>query len=102
MQKIKKGDQVIVLRGRYRGKRGKVLLVRRDSVIVEKINVIKRHTKPSPKNQSGGIIEKEAPLHISKVALLDPKTSQPTRVGFKMREGVWVRVAKRSGELLKS
>ena len=100
--KIKKGDRVVVTTGREKGKSGEVLRVLRseDRVLVQGVNMIKRHTRPSQTN-SGGIIEKEAPLHISNVAHIDPKTSEPTRVGYKVLEdGRKVRFARRSGEVL--
>jgi len=103
MQKIKKDDEVIVLTGRDRGKRGKVLraLPLEDRVIVEGVNMMKRHTKPSQADPQGGIKEKEAAIHVSNVALIDPKSNRPTRVGFKvLADGRKVRVAKRSGEVL--
>ncbi|MBM3482599.1 MAG: 50S ribosomal protein L24 [Alphaproteobacteria bacterium] len=103
MQKIKKDDEVIVLTGRDRGKRGKVLraLPQEDRVIVEGVNMMKRHTKPSQADPQGGIKEKEAAIHVSNVALIDPKSNRPTRVGFKvLADGRKVRVAKRSGEVL--
>ena len=103
MQKIKKDDEVIVLTGRDRGKRGKVLraLPQEDRVIVEGVNMVKRHTKPSQADPQGGIKEKEAAIHVSNVALIDPKSNRPTRVGFKLlADGRKVRVAKRSGEVL--
>jgi len=100
--KIKKDDTVIILSGKDRGKEGKVLQVmpKEDRVVVEQINMIKRHTRPSQMN-NGGIISKEAPIHISNVALKDPKTGKPTRVGFKINDdGTKVRVAKGSGEVI--
>lgn len=100
--KIKKDDTVIILSGKDRGKEGKVLEVRPkdDRVVVQGINMIKRHQRPSQMNQ-GGIINKEAPLHISNVALKDPSTGKPTRVGFKIQDdGTKVRVAKGSGEVI--
>jgi large subunit ribosomal protein L24 len=100
--KIKRGDQVVVVSGRDRGKRGEVLRVVRkdDRLIVQGINMIKRHTRPSAGNP-GGIVDKEASIHISNVAHIDPSTSGPTRVGYKLLEdGRKVRFAKRSGELL--
>ncbi len=86
--RIKKGDTVVVIAGRERGKSGKVLSVNRDkgSVVVEKLNVIKRHTKPNAKVRQGGIIEREAPLHISNVMLLCPTTQKPTRLGVHLHE----------------
>lgn len=101
--KIKTGDQVIVIAGKDRDKKGKVLAVfPKDSrVLVEGANLIKRHTKPSTALPEGGIIEREAPLQISNVAIVDPKTGKPTRVGYKiLADGSKVRYAKKSGEVL--
>jgi large subunit ribosomal protein L24 len=100
--RIKKGDEVVVLSGKDRGKRGKILRVLRkdERVLVQGINMIKRHTRPS-QTSPGGILEKEAALHISKVALVDPKLGKPTRVGYKfLDDGRKVRVAKLSGEVI--
>jgi len=100
--KVKKDDEVIVLTGRDKGKRGKVLRVLREEnrVLVQGVNVVKRHTRPSPKT-SGGIVEQEASIHVSNVAQLDPRDNKPTRVGFKTLEGGRkVRYAKRSGEII--
>jgi large subunit ribosomal protein L24 len=100
--KIRKGDKVIVISGRDKGKTGEVLRVLREEsrVLVQGINMVKRHTKPSPATP-GGIVDKEAPLHISNVAHVDPKTQKPTRVGFKVLEGGRkVRIARRSGEAI--
>ncbi len=100
---VKKGDLVVVISGKYRGKRGKVLRVlsKTGRVVVEGVNVVKRHTKPSPKNPQGGILEREAPIHASKVMLVDPETKDPTRVGVRvLGDGRRVRYAKRSGEVL--
>ena len=100
--RIKKGDTVMVITGRDKGKSGEVLKVLRDEdrVIVQGVHVVKRHTRPSA-GQTGGIVEKEAPIHISNVAHLDPKSNKPTRVGYKtLEDGRKVRVAKRSGEVL--
>ena len=100
--RIKKGDRVAVLSGRDKGKRGEVLKVLRaeSRVLVQGINMVKRHTRPS-QSGAGGIIEKEAPVHVSNVAHLDPKDDKPTRVGFKILEGGRkVRFAKRSGEII--
>lgn len=100
--KIKKGDNVVVITGRDKGKSGTVLRVipKESRVLVQGINVVKRHNRPSA-GQSGGIIEKELSIHVSNVALVDPKTSKPTRVGFKVMEaGRKVRVARRSGEVI--
>ena len=100
--KIKKGDRVVVVSGRDRGKQGEVLRVERkdDRLVVQGINMVKRHSRPAAGNP-GGIIDKEAPIHISNVAHLDPSTSRPTRVGYKfLDDGRKVRFAKRSGEVL--
>lgn len=100
---VKKGDTVEVITGREKGKRGKVLhvLKTQNRVIVEKINMIKRHTKPTQDNQQGGIIEREGKLHISNVMPVDPKSGKPTRVSRKrLEDGTRVRVTQRSGELL--
>ena len=99
---VKKGDKVIVLTGKDKGKRGEVLEARPAEyrVIVQGINMVKRHQRPSM-SQAGGIIEKEAPIHVSNVAHIDPKDDKPTRVGFKvLDDGRKVRVAKRSGEVI--
>lgn len=84
--KIRKNDSVIVISGNDRGKTGKVLKVlsKESKIIVEGINLRKRHTKPSQKNPQGGILEKEAPIHYSNVMIIDPKTNEPTRVGAKI------------------
>ena len=100
--KIKKGDNVIVLTGRDKGKTGTVMKVmpKESRVVVQVVNVVKRHTRPAA-GQQGGIVEKEATIHVSNVSLIDPTTSKPTRVGFKMVDGGRkVRVARRSGEVL--
>ena len=100
--KIKKGDRVVVTTGRDKGKSGEVLAVKRDRnrVLVQGVNLVKRHQKPSQTAQ-GGIIEKEASMHISNVAHIDPKTDQPTRVGYRLLDdGRKVRFAKGSGEVI--
>ncbi len=97
--KIRKGDKVIVLNGRDKGRSGEVLAVRplQDRALVRGVNMVKRHQKQSA-NQEGGIISKESPIHLSNIALADPKDGKPTRVGFKIQaDGKKVRVAKRSG-----
>jgi large subunit ribosomal protein L24 len=100
--KIKKGDTVVVITGRDKGKSGEVLEMRRDEdrVLVRGVNIVKRHQRQSA-TQEGGIISKEAPIHVSNVALSDPKDGKPTRIGFKIvgkgDEQKKVRVAKRSG-----
>ena len=101
-QRIRKDDDVIVLSGREKGKRGKVLRMFRENsrVLVQGVNMVKRHTRPSP-GQPGGIVEKEASLHISNLAHVDPKTDEPTRIGFKrLEDGRKVRFAKKSGEMI--
>ena len=100
--KIKKGDKVVVITGRDKGKSGEVLRVLRDDdrVLVQGVNMMKRHTRPAA-GQPGGIIEKESAIHISNVAHIDPKSNQPTRVGYKfLEDGRKVRFARRSGEVL--
>lgn len=99
--KIRKGDTVLVRVGRDKGKTGEVLKVVKDTskVIVKNVNVVKRHVKQTP-TEAGGIVEKELPIHISNVALMDPKTGSGTKVGFKLQEdGTKVRYAKKSGEI---
>ena len=101
--KIKKGDKVVVLTGRDKGKRGEVRSVNptEGRAIVEGVNLVKRHTKQSQQNPEGGIITKEAPIQLSNIAVADPKDGKPTRVGFKVLEdGRKVRFAKRSGDLI--
>jgi large subunit ribosomal protein L24 len=100
--RVKKGDRVVVTTGRDKGKSGEVLgvLPKEGRVLVQGVNLVKRHTRPS-QTQQGGIIEREAPLDLSTVMLADPKTGEPTRVGFKvLDDGRKVRVAKRSGEVI--
>ena len=100
--KIRKGDMVKVIVGRERGKTGRVLQVdsKNQRVWVEKINFVKRHQRPSQRYRQGGIIEKEAPLHISNVMYYDEKVGSQTRIGSKVLEGKRVRVSKKSGEVL--
>ncbi|BAN68180.1 50S ribosomal protein L24 [endosymbiont of unidentified scaly snail isolate Monju] len=101
-RRIRKGDDVIVLAGKDKGKRGTVLAVLEDRVIVENINLAKKHMKPNPnKGEPGGIVDKEMPLHISNVALFNPATNKGDRVGFKILEdGRKVRVFKSNGEVV--
>lgn len=96
--KIKKGDNVIVLQGKDKGKTGKVLrsLISSEKVIVEGVNIIKRHKKSAQKGKGGEVIDVTAPIHVSNVAILDPKTKTATRVGYKMVNGKKVRVLKKS------
>ncbi len=101
-RKIRKGDRVIVQTGRDKGKTGEILrvLTKRERVVVQGVNMVKRHTRPS-QTSAGGIVEKEASIHISNVAHIDPKTSLPTRVGYRfLEDGRKVRYAKRSGEVI--
>ncbi len=101
---IKKGDLVFVNAGVDKGKQGKVLevLPKEERAIVEGINMVSKHTKPNAANPQGGIIKKEAPIHISNLNVVDPSTNKPTRVGRKLDDkGKLVRFAKRSGEILK-
>lgn len=97
---IKTGDKVRVISGKDKGKEGTVtkVLPKKDRVIVEGVNMIKKHQKPSNVNPDGGIADVEAAIHVSNVQLLDPKDNKPTRIGFKEVDGKKVRVAKRSGE----
>ena len=102
MNRIRKGDQVIVITGKDKGKTGEVVRVAGDRVFVSNVNLVKRHTKPNPQaNQPGGIIEREASIHISNVMLFNPATGKGERVGFKMLEnGRKVRVFRSSGEVV--
>jgi large subunit ribosomal protein L24 len=102
MRKIKKGDDVIVLTGKDRGKRGTVVRMLEDRVVVENVNMVKRHTKANPqRGEAGGIVDKEAPVHISNVALYNPLTGRGDRVGIKLLEdGRKVRVFKSNGEVV--
>ncbi len=101
---IKKGDMVQVMAGDNKGKQGKVLKVEvsKQRAIVEGVNICKKATKPNAQNPQGGIVEKEAPIHVSNLMVLDPKSGQPTKVGRKANaEGKLVRYAKKSGEEIK-
>jgi large subunit ribosomal protein L24 len=102
MEKIRKGDQVIVLSGRDKGRRGAVISVRGEQVLVENVNRVKRHTKANPQaNQPGGIIEKEMPLALCKVALWNPASKKGDRVGVKkLADGKKVRFFKSNGEVI--
>ncbi|WP_114572164.1 50S ribosomal protein L24 [Exiguobacterium flavidum] len=99
---VKKGDKVMVTTGKDKGKQGVILtaMPKKNRVIVEGVNMIKKHSKPSQLNPQGGIVEKEAPIHVSNVMLIDPKTGTPTRVGYSVVDGKKVRIAKKSGEAL--
>ncbi len=99
--KIKRGDRVVVIAGKDRGKRGTVrrMVTKTDRLFVEGVNMVKKHQRARAQGQQSAIIEREAPIHISNVMLIDPNSDEPTRVGFRRREdGSWVRVGKRSGE----
>ena len=99
--KIKKGDQVVVTTGRDKGRRGEVVEVRRTEsrVLVQGCNIVKRHTRATQDNP-GGIINKEAPLHISNVSLIDPDSGKATRIGYEVKDGKKIRIARRSGKAL--
>ena len=102
MQKIRKGDKVVVLAGKDKGRTGEVLTVmpKEDKAVVRGINMIVRHQRQT-QSQEGGLIRKEAPIHLSNLAVADPKDGKPTRVGFQVqKDGTKVRVAKRSGEVI--
>ena len=99
--RLRKGDNVVVISGKDKGKTGKVLrvLVEEDRVVIQGINLVKRHSRPTPRNPSGGIVEREQAVHASKVMPVDPKTGKGTRVRFKELEGgKKVRIAAKSGE----
>lgn len=100
--KVKKGDEVIVITGKYKGKKGKIVKVfpEQNKIVVSGINLVKKHTKPTQVSE-GGIITKELPIDISNVAHVDPKTGNPTKVAFKfLEDGSKVRIAKKSGEII--
>ena len=101
--RIKKGDRVMVMTGADKGKRGEVLTVlpKDNRAVVQGVNIAKRHTKPSGMGQPGGIVEKEATIHLSNIALIDPKTDKPTKVGFRvLDDGRKVRVSRSSGDVI--
>jgi large subunit ribosomal protein L24 len=100
--RIRKGDRVVLLSGKDKGKSGIVMEVRpgEQRVLVEGVNLMKRHTKPRPPNEPGGVIERPAPIHMSNVSLIDPKDKRPTRVRIEEIDGKRVRIAVRSGEKL--
>lgn len=100
---VKTGDTVVVITGKDKGKKGRILAAfpKENRVLVEGVNMVKKHTKPNPNNPQGGIITKEAPIHASNVMIADPKSGEPTRIGSKVLEnGTKVRYAKKSGEEL--
>ncbi|UJH66569.1 50S ribosomal protein L24 [Allomuricauda sp. SCSIO 65647] len=98
--KIKTGDTVMVTAGDHKGAEGKVMSVdrKKNKAIVEGLNMVKKHEKPSAQNPQGGIVEKEAPIHISNLSLIE--NGEPVRVGYEIRDGKKVRVSKKSGELI--
>ncbi len=100
--KIKSGDNVTVIAGDHKGSEGKVLRVMADKnkAIVEGVNMVKKHEKPSASNPQGGIVEKEAAIHISNLSLIDPKSGSATRVGYRMEDGKKVRFSKKSNEVI--
>jgi large subunit ribosomal protein L24 len=102
MKRIRKGDQVVVIAGKNKGQKGEVLRIVDDKVVVQNINVVKRHTRPNPQaNQPGGIIEREAPIHQSNVMLFNPATNKGERVGYKtLDDGRKVRVYRSTGEVV--
>ena len=102
MNRIRKGDQVVVIAGKDKGKKGDVVRVAGDKIVVSNINIIKRHTKPNPQaGQPGGVIEREAPIHISNVMLFNPASGKGERVAFKVLEdGRKLRVFRSSGEAI--
>lgn len=99
---VKKGDTVKVISGKDKGKQGVILeaFPKKERVLVEGVNIVKKHAKPSQDNPQGGIINKEAAIHVSNVLPIDPKSGEPTRVGYKEVDGKKVRYAKKSGEVL--
>jgi large subunit ribosomal protein L24 len=101
--RIRRDDEVVVISGKDRGKTGRVLRVdtKKDRVYVEGLNIVKRHSRPRPgSSEPGGVLEKEGPIHVSNVALVDPKDGRPTRVRTEERDGRRVRVGVRSGEVI--
>ena len=100
--KIKTGDTVRVIAGESKGSEGKVLRVDREKnkAIVEGVNLVSKHTKPSAQNPQGGIVQKEAYIHISNLSLIEPKTKKTTRVGYEVRDGKKVRISKKSNEVI--
>ncbi len=100
--RIKKNDSVMIIAGKERGKVGKVIRVQpnEDRAVVERLNMVKRHVKPRGPQDSGGILEKEASIHLSNLMLVDPQDGRPTRVGFKVVDGRKMRVSRRTGNVL--
>ena len=100
--KIKSGDNVVVTAGDHKGSEGRVMLVLRDKnkAIVEGVNMVSKHEKPSANNPQGGLVEKEAPIHISNLSLIDPKSGEATRVGYKIEDGKKIRFSKKSNQVI--
>ncbi len=100
--RIKKNDSVMIIAGKERGKIGKVIRVQpqQDRAVVERLNMVKRHVKPRGPQDSGGILEKEASIHLSNLMLVDPQDGRPTRVGFRVVDGRKMRVSRRTGNVL--
>ena len=99
---VKKGDKVVVISGKEKGREGTILQAypKKERVLVEGVNYVKKHAQPSQDNPQGGILTIEAPVHVSNVMPVDPKSGQPTRVGYEVKDGKKVRIAKKSGEAL--
>ena len=99
---VKTGDNVMVISGKDKGKEGVVVktIAAKDRVVVEGVNIVKKHQKPNNQYPQGGIVELEAPIHVSNVQLLDPSTNEPTKIGYKVEDGKKVRFAKKSGTTL--
>ncbi|MGB2991316.1 MAG: 50S ribosomal protein L24 [Paenisporosarcina sp.] len=99
---VKKGDKVMVISGKEKGKTGTIIAAfpKTDRVLVEGLNLVKKHMKPNQANPQGGIVSQEASVHVSNVMLIDPKSGEPTRVSYKVEDGKKVRVAKKSGETI--
>ena len=97
---VKKGDKVMVISGKEKGKTGTIIasFPKKDRVLVEGLNIVKKHMKPNQANPQGGIVNQEASIHVSNVMLIDPKSGEPTRVGNKVEDGKKIRIAKKSGE----
>ena len=100
--KIKTGDTVRIIAGDHKGTEGKIVRVLTDKnkAIVEGVNMVSKHEKPSAQNPQGGIVKKEAPIHLSNLSLIDSKSGETTRIGYEIRDGVKVRVAKKSNEVI--
>lgn len=97
---VKKGDKVMVISGKEKGKTGTIIAAypKKDRVLVEGLNIVKKHMKPNQASPQGGIVNQEASIHVSNVMLIDPKSGEPTRVGYKVEDGKKIRIAKKSGE----